>query len=176
MATKQQSTSSEFGIWTDHRNPKDRGGWYPLVRQFFDYWLLIRPPGQMPGRQHLLPEAVAPMLPHVWMVDVHREPLRYRFRLCGTAMVRSLGREVTGAWVDEVQPRFVANPEARDRFRMVVETGCPTWRRGPSLWLRDPKHYVIESCVVPLAADGHFVDKLFGIGIAFTSTGSSLLS
>src|SRR5713226_4402781 len=140
----------DFGVWTDHRIPHDRSGWHPLVRQFYEHWLSIAPPGQLPGRQHIAPEQMVPMLSRMWMLDVHRDPLRFRFRLYGTALVSSLGGEVTGRWLDEAQPQTVSNPMVRDRYRCIVETGRPSWRRGQTLRDRDARHRIIENCIAPL--------------------------
>jgi hypothetical protein len=165
---------SDFGVWTDHHIPEDRSGWHPLVRQFYEQWLAIAPPGRLPGRQHVTPERMVPMLSRMWMLDVHRDPLRFRYRLYGTELVSSLHREVTGRWLDEVQPLTVDNPIVRDRFRFVAETGRPTWRRGKSLWERDPLHPIIENCYVPLAADGKIVDKIMGLAVLFDGTGKEI--
>ena len=97
------SATTDFGIWIDHLIPEDRSGWHPLVPQFYEYWLSVAPPGRLPGRQHIAPEQMVPMLSRMWMLDVHRDPLRLRFRLYGTALVSSLGREVTGQWLDEAR-------------------------------------------------------------------------
>src|SRR5512135_2054733 len=129
----------QFGGWTGYEIPQDRADWHPLVRRLYDYWQSIKPPGRLPGRQDLVPEDIAPLWSRAWMLDVFRAPLRYRYRLCGTETVRSLGREVTGEWLDEVHPALIANPQSRERFRFMAETGCPTWRRGPPLWTRDCK-------------------------------------
>jgi hypothetical protein len=118
----------DFGVWTDHHIPQDRSGWHPLVRQFYEHWLSIAPPAHLPGRQHVAPEQMVPMLSRMWILDVHRDPLRFRYRLYDTALVSSLHREVTGRWLDEVQPETVNNPVLRDRYRFIVETGRPTWR------------------------------------------------
>ena len=163
-----------FGVWTDHRIPEDRSGWHPLVRRFYEHWLSIAPPGKLPGRQHIEPENMVPMLSRLWMLDVHRDPLRYRYRLAGTALVRSLNREVTGQWLDEVEPETVSNPIVRDRYHFVVETGHPTWRRGPSFWDRDPLHRTIENCVAPLAADGKTVDIIIGLAVLFDPAGREI--
>ncbi len=166
--------TAEFGPWTDHQIPEDRGDWHPLARRLFEYWQSISPPGALPGRQHLVPEDIAPLWSRLWMMDVFRDPLRYRFRLCGTSVVQSIGREVTWAWLDEVQPMSAQNPKSRERFRYVAETGRPTWRRGPSLWRRDPDHHTVESCVTPLATDGRTVDKLLGLAIVYDHRGKPL--
>ena len=107
----------DYGIWSDYRIPEDRSDWHPLVRAFYDYWLSISPPGRLPGREHVAPEAVPQLWSRMWMLDIYRNPLRYRYRLCGTEMVRSLGREVTGAWLDEAHPQLIENPQSRERLQ-----------------------------------------------------------
>lgn len=161
----------DYGIWTSYRIPADRGDWHPLARAFYDYWVSVSPPGRLPGRHHIAPEEVPQLWSRLWMLDVQRNPLRYRYRLCGTEMVRSLGREVTGAWLDEAHPQLIENAQSRERFRYMAETGQPTWRRGPPLWTRDPEHRLIETCLVPLAADGVTVDKILGFSIMFDTQG-----
>jgi hypothetical protein len=166
--------SGDYGVWTGYQIPEDRGDWHPLVRSFYEYWVSVSPPGRLPGRQHIAPEEVPALWSRMWMLDVHRDPLRYRYRLCGTEMVRSLGREVTGAWLDEAHPQLIANPQSRERFRFVAETGRATWRHGPPLWTRDPEHRTIETCIAPLAADGVRVDKILGLSVMFDNQGKPI--
>jgi len=164
----------EFGAWTGYRVPDNRGLWHPLVARLYDYWLEVAPPGRLPGRQHIVPEDIAPLWSRLWLLDVVRRPLRYRYRFCGSELVRSLGGEVTGRWLDEVHPQLIADPEPRERFRFMAMTGGPTWRRGPPQWVRDKDHRTVESCVVPLAGDGIAVDKMIGITVAFDLAGREI--
>lgn len=161
----------EFGVWTGYHIPEDRSGWHPLVRRLYDYWRSLAPPGGLPGRPDLVPEDIAPLWSRAWMLDVFRDPLRYRYRLCGTEMVRSLGREVTGEWLDEVHPALIANPQSRERFRFMAETGRATWRRGLPLWTHDPRHQLIETLIVPLADNARTVDKMLGVSVVFDNAG-----
>jgi hypothetical protein len=161
----------DHGVWTGYEIPEDRAGWHPLVGRFYEYWLSAAPAGRLPGRQHIRPEEIPGFLSRLWMLDVCREPLRYRYRLCGTELVRSLGREVTGMWLDEAHPQLLENPDSRGRFRFVVETGRATWRWGAPLWSRHPDHRSIETCIVPLASDGENVDKILGFCLLFDSRG-----
>ena len=161
----------DFGGWSGYDIPQDRTDWHPLVRRLYDYWRSIKPFGRLPGRQDLVPEDIAQLWSRAWMLDVFHDPLRYRYRLCGTEMVRSLGREVTGEWLDEVHPALIANPQSRERFHFMVETGCPTWRRGPPLWTCDPQHAMIETLIVPLAGDGRTVDKMLAVSVLFDCAG-----
>jgi len=163
--------AADYGEWADHRIPDDRSAWHPLVRQFYDYWLSVAPPGVLPGRQHVAPEKMAPWLSRLWLLDVHRNPLRYRCRLAGSDMVRSIGQEVTGRWLDEVHPLSASDPRSRGRFRFVTELGRPAWRRGTPRWARQPEFKIIESLLVPLAADGRSVDKIMAISVTFDVKG-----
>ena len=170
----QIAEKADFGIWTDHHIPEERSAWHPMVRSFYEYWLSVTPPGRLPGRQHMRPEEITPMLSRMWVLDVFRNPLRLRYRLVGTHVVQSIGRELTGQWFDEAHPDTVTNPTVRDRHRFVVETGCPTWRRGPIHWERDPAQRIIENCQVPLASDGMIVDKIACVSAVFGADGSEL--
>ena len=98
-----------------------------------------------------------PLLPRLWMLDVFRDPLRFRYRLVGTDITRSVQRELTGLWLDEAQPESARNVNLRDRYRFILETGQATWRRGQTLWHRDPTHRIVENCLAPLATDGETV-------------------
>ena len=163
--------TADYGEWTDHRIPDDRSAWHPLIRQFYEYWLAIAPPGALPGRQHVVPEEMAPWLSRLWMLDVYRNPLRFRCRVAGSEMVRSLGVEVTGRWLDEVHPASATHPSSRDRFRIVADLGRPTWRRGAPRWTRQPDFCFVESLMAPLAADGRTIDKIIAVSITFNARG-----
>jgi hypothetical protein len=166
--------SADFGAWAEHRIDDDRSGWHPTVRRLYEYWLAVAPPGRLPGRQHIKPEELVPLLSRIWMLDVFRNPLRFRYRLVGTEIVRSVRRELTGLWLDEAQPNTAHNPILRDRYRFIAETGRPTWRHGPTYWERDPVHRVIENCLLPLAKDGETVDKIIAVTVLFDANGHEL--
>ena len=81
--------------------------------------------GRLPGRQHVSPFDIVPLLPRVWLLDVVRDPLRFRYRLVRTGEVRTLGREVTGQWIDEAHPEFLTNASLQARYRYMAECGQP---------------------------------------------------
>lgn len=170
----RSAAAPDFGIWTGHRIPDDRLSWHPLVRLFYEYWLSIAPPGCLPGRQHVAPEAIVPLLSRLWILDVFRDPVRFRYRLVGTDITRSLQRELTGMWLDEAQPESMHNANLCDRYRFVLETKQPTWRRGSTLWDRDPNHRLVENCLAPLATDGETVDKIIAVSVIFDRTGREI--
>jgi hypothetical protein len=110
-------------------------------------------------------------MPRVWMLDVLREPLRYRYRLAGTKEVGTLEREVTGRMFDEVHPHLRHDPEAIGRFNEIVQSGVATYRKGAVLILHQEDHRIVENCIVPLARDGKTVDILVACSILYDRHG-----
>src|ERR1051325_9903462 len=66
----------------------------------YRYWDGKRGARAMPARRDLDPSEIVRLLPHIYMVDVQSDPLRFRYRLIGTAIVNLLGRDYTGRMVD----------------------------------------------------------------------------
>lgn len=132
----------------------------PKIKTLFDYWRSIQPEaGRLPGRQHFDPLDIPQLLPSIWMVDVRREPLRFRFRLVGTEIVKFTGRDCTGLWLDQAYPDYV-NTAAFAVHRECAATGVPVYRKGGVL--SDPRrsHVQAERLYLPLAANGRDVDIL----------------
>ena len=113
------------------------------------------------------------MLSHIVLIEVHRDPLRFRYRLVGGDVARSRLRDPSGQWLDELH-------SSRDygsyspRYRYIADTGSVTWRRGKSIWDRDPKFFIVENCLMPLAKDGRTVDMIFGVSVVFDTTGKEM--
>jgi hypothetical protein len=140
----------------------------------YRYWQQRRPaPDVLPGRQHIDPLDFPDLLPGIWLLDVQREPLRFRYRLVGTRIVEGIGREVTGQWLDEAHPHVLATGGYGDRYRDAVMSGAVAHRRGPArLW--DHQDYrEVENVLLPLAADGRTVDILMMLTVLYWSDGTS---
>lgn len=54
----------------------------------------------MPSRSEIRPEQIHRLLPHVVLIDVEKDPLRFRARLVGTEIVNVIGRDFTGMYFD----------------------------------------------------------------------------
>jgi hypothetical protein len=139
--------------------------WHPEIQAIFRYWRSLHPANGLPGRRHLDPADLKRLLPGVWLLDVQPEPFRLRYRLVGTRVSAMIGRDVTGMWVDEAHPDAAHRPGYFERYRAVVQTHVPSWRRGrPVLWVHEDFAH-IENILLPLAANGSDVDML----LAFTA-------
>ena len=144
---------------------------HPKVRALFDYWRSVHPrEGGLPGRQHIDPIDIPHLLPNVWLIDVKRNPYRFRFRLVGTLIVNYAGEDNTGKWFDERLPDF--DPSV---FIDVVETGKPSWSRGRSKMRPEKDYYELERVRLPLASDGRTVDMILSLTVFFDSEGREIL-
>ena len=135
------------------------------VRQLYAYWLSIHPAGGgLPGRQHVDPAAISGLLPGIWLVDVQREPLRFRYRLVGTNHVAVIGRDLTGQWIDEAHASFLPSA-AYAQFVAAVERGEPGYRSGHPFIIVPKDYLTMERLILPLARDGTNVDMLLAISV-----------
>ncbi len=134
-------------------------GCAPKIRALFDYWQSIHPESGLPGRQHLDPLDIPSLLPSIWMIDVTRDPLRFRFRLVGTEIVNFVGRDVTGLWLDEFFEGYEDN-ESFHTHRNCALTGVPGYRKGSVLFSPRQAELEAERLYLPLAQDGKEVDIL----------------
>lgn len=147
--------------------------WHPKIRRFFDYWQAKHPPrastdsGGLPGRQNIDPLEIPDLLPNIWLLDVQHEPFRLRYRLVGTGIVEARGRDQTGQWLDEAHPELASDPVYLERYRSVVASGNPSWRRGPPRFWFHADFGLIENLILPLAADGTHIDMLMILTIMY---------
>lgn len=147
---------------------------HPRLRALLDYWLRIHPPTGLPGRQHLDPTDIPHLLPGIWMLDVHRDPFRLRFRLIGTKHTAIHGRDNTGCWLDEVSPGVQDMATYLARYRGVVETKQPSWRRGAPRMASLDRYTSLENLILPLAGNGKTVDILLAKTMYYDINGSEI--
>lgn len=137
------------------------------VRRLDEYWRGAHPPGGgLPGRQHIDPTAIPELLPWLWMLDVERDPLRFRYRLVGTEQVSAMAADLTGRYLDEAHPRFLTLLTYPD-YVAAAERSEVRYYRGPPVFHINKDYVLIERLLLPLATDGSEVDKLLAITVYF---------
>jgi hypothetical protein len=108
----------------------------PLLR-LFDYWETKRGQRPWPARRDIDPLDFHYVLGNVALLDVLRQPWRFRVRLFGDNLARRIGIEVTGRMLDEVPL-----PQLRDHFaqrcREIVERGTTYRTKGEYFHGRSP--------------------------------------
>jgi hypothetical protein len=144
-----------------------RDAWHPRLQRLHQYWLDIHPTDGLPGRQHVDPIDIPDLLSNLWLLEVQREPFRLRYRLAGTSIVYAAKREVTGQWLDDVRPQVRTIPGYFDRYRAIVETKEPSWRRGPPNFQMNAYFVSLQNLFLPLARDGRNVDMILAGTVYF---------
>lgn len=134
--------------------------WWPVSqapasakgRAFRDHWLSLRDGQEMPPRSALDPVDIAPLLPHIVLVEVLRDPLRFRYRLIGTFVTGLAGRDATGQLLDHTlygrNLGAVVWP-----YQQVVERREPVATLS-GLLFADRDWQCVENMFVPFREDG----------------------
>lgn len=136
--------------------------------RLYEYWLDIHPGGDLlPGRQHFDPAELGgrhpALLQHLWLVDVERQPLRFRLRLVGSAVYMTSPFARAGHYVDDFIDPASRTETLQSSFTRLVETGAPEFRRGrPPLPSRRNARE-LSRLSLPLAADGRRIDMILNI-------------
>jgi hypothetical protein len=128
---------------------------HPKLSILYDYWDSIRADKDMPCRRDLDPLDIPGLLPNIILLDVEDDPLRFRFRLYGTAVSTIRGRDLTGHYMDEPDVSRITHLTYPSNLK-VVETRQPHIVDAP---------YPLESGV-----GGYF----YRMALPFSDNGSSV--
>lgn len=111
------------------------------------------------ARADMDPATLRFILGNVLLVDVLREPLRFRYRLVGTNLVVRTGFDPTGKLVDEhPEPEF--RREALKVYHQMIETRVPYQARFDQAF--DGRTRRFEVLLLPLSSDGETIDMILG--------------
>jgi hypothetical protein len=135
----------------------------PLLQRLYAYWESCRGSRPMPARADIDPVDMQFILGNLYLVDVMREPLRFRMRLHGTELVRRAGHDLTGKILDTL-PQTDFRASAQRAFTAVVESGMPRWERQNRTV--DNRTLSYESLILPLSQDGVAVEMLL-VGMVY---------
>jgi hypothetical protein len=121
------------------------------VRAFRDHWRSLCGDRPMPPRGALDPLDMTALLPHIVLVDVLREPLRFRYRLIGTFVTGLAERDATGRFLD----RALYGPALEAMiwpYHQVIESGAPIATLSGVLFA-DRDWHCVENLFVPFGED-----------------------
>ena len=128
-----------------------------VLRRLVAHWLRIRGRRQMPARADFDPLEARYALGYLSLIEVHRDPLRFYFRLDGTKQVELFGVDCTGRYLHDAMPRdHVALATAS--FSNVVERREPSYLRRQIAFHERLMEY--EAVILPFSNDGEQVDLL----------------
>lgn len=124
----------------------------PAQIVFYDYWQQLRAVSLMPTRASFNPMKIPSSLPYIIMVDIEREPTRFRARLmgskCGTPN-KYLGRVLNND-IPELQ-------NDAEMFKKCIDTKSPYFYFD-KITLNNGIVKQYSSLVLPFSADGEAVN------------------
>lgn len=129
----------------------------PLLRRFYAYWDGKRGARNMPAFEQFDPLEFPWALGSVTLVDVLREPLRFRYRLVGGAHVARLGMDMTGKLVDEF-PAPTLRQILNRTYTEAVQAAVPLHRTRWEVVAGVNHHY--EALLLPLGTASPEVDMV----------------
>lgn len=139
--------------------PQNMGSIIELV---FDYWVSLSDASGRPQVSAFdaidLGTANPEALPHIWLVDVEREPYRFRYRIVGGEVKAAGGLPNSGDYVDQFDPTGTI----REKMIEVSETGRFWRRKGVPLMPHKKEVMELESLVLPMFDPNGIVTKLLG--------------
>lgn len=129
----------------------------PDLRRLYELWKVKRGGRIGPSRAELGPFDLRFILGNILLIDVLRDPLRFRYRLCGTNIVARAGFDLTGRFVDEhPEPQF--RQAALGSYTKVAETRAPLQVVRDEIFDERSRRY--EGLLLPLSSDGNVVDMI----------------
>ena len=149
MDTIERSSAQQAIIASDVKDSR--------LRRLYEYWLAKKGRRRFPARRDIDPVDFTYMLGHVLLLDVLRDPLRFRFRVHGTAIAMRVGYDLTGKLLDEI-PEADYRRYAVERCTKLVASGEPTLVRQNRTIDGRNRHY--EALWLPFSEDGEQVTML----------------
>jgi hypothetical protein len=130
----------------------------PRLGRMLSMWNAKRGDRAMPSRADFDPLDLREHLGWIVLVDVEGYPPRFRYRLIGTRIVDLVGRDVTGAYFDEIYAPEV-EATATMSYRDILETKTPN-RVTARMEHADKGYLTFEAIDLPLSSDGETVDMI----------------
>ena len=134
-----------------------------ISEALFAYWRTCAGAKSIPARGDIDPMIdLGHLVQHLFLVDVERDPLRFRFRLVGTEVAGHVGKDMTGKYLDELVEYDAQYARVKPDYETTVKLRTATV--SPVRFLtKDGKHHInYERLLLPLSDDGRIVNKILG--------------
>lgn len=133
----------------------------PLQWQALAYWRSKLAGRRMPSRKDIEPTEVPHLLANMVLVDVSHDPLDFKYRLIGTAIVDRIAFDYTGKRFAELEHQQPGSKVWETAVR-VCSDQAPLISNipyvGPDQWVRG-----YRDLYLPLSDDGRQVNMIMGV-------------
>jgi hypothetical protein len=132
------------------------------VKRLHDYWVQLCGARSMPARRDIDALEIWTLLPFIHVSEWHRNPDRVRYRIAGTEVVASIGREISGHWLTDFHTDPADIAETMALYRQVIARRAPVIGRTYGSMQRlgvDSFEWIL----CPLSEDGSAVTHFIGL-------------
>jgi hypothetical protein len=133
---------------------------FPDLARALDYWNSKRRGRPMPNREDLDPAEMVEFLPRVMLADVERQPLRFRYRLCGTGICQVHPGDPTRLTADQLQPGAYGRL-VHGQYRDVLESGRPAMHLN--VFDNHHRYRSYAHLILPLSRTGENADMIMTV-------------
>jgi hypothetical protein len=129
----------------------------PGLLQLISYWEKQRGSAFAPPRRGIDPLDFVPVLGDVAIIEVLRDPLRFRYRLHGSKLATRTHADLTGHLIDDIE-----DPIFREDLREMLTEICETRSPWSGCGSRNEAHGSgrFEAAALPLSEDGETVTMM----------------
>jgi hypothetical protein len=138
----------------------------PVLSRALRYWHSKCTADRLPARADIDPLDLDPaLLPHVVLTDVVEVGgrRRFRFRLSGTAVSMAAGLELTGQFIDTLNPNKQYAAYIEGLYNLAIEARRPVYSESLALAARASATRATRRILCPLSSDGKVVDMCLGV-------------
>ena len=141
----------------------------PDLQRLYQDWDRRRRGREFPARSDFDPLDLRYILGSLSLIDVLRDPPRFRIRLHATNVVDRAGMDLTGRFIDEMPEE--RRKTAAAHYERVIAERAPVARLYEHRPI-DERMWNCEILVLPLASDGATIDMLMSAFVWNAESGS----
>lgn len=133
----------------------------PVQQRAFAYWQSKLGGRNMPSRKDIEPTEIPELLANIVLVDVSHDPLDFRYRLIGTAIVERIAFDYTGKRFVDLEHQQPGSQVWETAVRICSERAplvSDIPYVGPDQWVRG-----YRDLYLPLSDDGEQVNMIMGV-------------
>jgi hypothetical protein len=123
------------------------------IGRLYRHWDEWRQGRAFPSKNDIDPAAIVSCLPFLTIAEIHQDPLRIRYRLVGTEIVRLRGSDPTWKWMHELGWDQETVAEFLTQYDAMVRRRQPIFGVDDILWI-DGRTRLYEWALLPLSEDG----------------------
>ena len=130
------------------------------LQSAYAYWQNKRGTRDWPGRDDLNPLEMRDFLPRIMLADVTRDPVRFRYRLCGTGICHVHQGDPTGLTADQLQPDHYG-ALVHSQYEGMLTKGAPIAHLN--VFSNADRYKSYAHIILPLSRSGTEIDMVMTV-------------